>query len=85
MAVIVEERETKRRFVLVGAGYGAYMSERPGLFLGNWLPDQKSGTHPMVAVCTHDREIGWFYSDQLRVVTVDGKTPADLLSPGRGA
>ncbi|MBN1917731.1 MAG: hypothetical protein JW889_07475 [Verrucomicrobia bacterium] len=81
MAIVVENKRTLDRYVLIGTGYGAYRSERPGLFLGNWMPDEKSGAYPMAAVATLDGEIGRFCSDQVRVASVDGRKVSELLQP----
>lgn len=79
MAIIVEERETHRKYVLLGTGYAAYMGAEPSTLGDGSLADQKSGELPMVAVCGADGAIGWFYSEQISVVSVDGQPPSELL------
>jgi hypothetical protein len=79
MAIIVEERETHRKYILVGTGYAAYMGGSPTTLADGSPGKEKSGELPMVAVCTAEGEIGWFYSEQIRVVTIDGKAPSALL------
>jgi len=80
MAVIVEQKEMKRRFVVIGTGYGSFRSERPSLFFGNLLPNVKADELSLVAVCNAEGRIGWCPSHELRVVSIDGKSPAELLS-----
>ena len=79
MAVIVQHAQTGQKYVLVGAGYGAYRATRPSLFFGNWAPTEEEGRIEVVAVCGADGRIGWAFSKDLVVVEVDGKAPADLL------
>jgi hypothetical protein len=79
MAVIVEERETHRKYILIGTGYAAYMGGAPATLGDGSLADEKSGELPMVAVCTAEGDIGWFYSEQIRVISIDGQPPSALL------
>ena len=70
MPVIIEKKESsekKTRYVLVGAG------RVPSNF--------GSSEEPFVAVCDKDGHIKILtdYADTLRVVNVNGKTPAELL------
>ena len=78
MAVIVLHRETGLRFVLIGTGYGMYKSSMPGV-VGHLTPIEDRGEKGLVAVCDSKGTIHWCDSQDLRVVSVDGKTPTELL------
>lgn len=80
MAIIVEHKELKGEYILIGAGFGAYKTSRPAVFIANHLPKEDSGEMTMVAVCNEDGEIGWFNSDELIVKKVDEVSPRDILS-----
>lgn len=79
MAIIVEHEGMDLRFVLIGTGYGMYKSAMPG-FLGPLTPIEDAGEKGFVAVCDSKGRIRWFESHELRVVSVDGQSPADTLS-----
>jgi len=79
MAVIVQHEPTGNRYVLLGAGFGAYRATRPSLFFGNWAPAEEEGKIEVVAICTPDGRIGWANSNELVVVEIDGKPPAEVL------
>ncbi len=79
MATIVKHRRTNARYVLLGTGFGAYRATRPGKFIGNLIPREDTGKVTMAAVCDRDGRVGWTPSDDLTVVEVDGKSPAELL------
>ena len=79
MAVIVKHRETGERYVLVGTGFGAYKATKPNWFFGDLLADEQSGEMSVVAVCKADGGIGWFQSDDLLVVSIDGKALDTVL------
>ena len=81
MAVIGEHEKMGRRLVAIGSAYASYRSERPSLFLGNLLPDVKETATGVVLVCNAAGKIAWCPSEQLRAVSVDGKSPAGLLEP----
>ncbi len=80
MAVFVRHKESGKRFLLVGAGFGAWASARPDRILGNILPAEEKGTLPRVAICDAEGNIEWVRSDEVSVVEIDGATPADLLA-----
>lgn len=80
MATIVEHVETGAVYVLLGSGFGAYAASKPNWFFGDWVADRESGQMAMIAVCDYKGQIGWFRSDQLRVLYVDGVNPEQALS-----
>ena len=79
MAIIVENKETKERFLLAGSGYGLAQSTRPGLFFGNLLPEEMEAQAPMVCLADADGDLAWVVCDQVRIVEVDGE-PLDSLA-----
>ena len=80
MAVIVRHNESNKRYVLVGAGFGAYTSARPSLIFGSLLPTEDEGTLPGVALCDEEGRVEWVRSEEVTVLSVDGEAPADLLA-----
>jgi len=79
MAVIVKHIESGEKYILLGTGFGAFKATRPSLFFGNLAPTEEAGQVTMVAVCNSQGQIGWVHSDELEVVEVNGRTPAELL------
>ena len=79
MTTLVEHKEIGARYVLLGAGFGAYQSAYPGPFLGALSPTVESGQRSVLAVCNAAGEVLWFEADDLRVVSVDGVSPAAAL------
>ena len=79
MATIVKHIQSGDKYILLGAGFGAYKATRPSLFFGNWAPAEETGQVTMVAVCNVQGQIGWIHSRELEVVDVDGMLPVELL------
>jgi hypothetical protein len=79
MATIVQYKRTGKKYVLLGAGFGAYKATRPGVFFGNLLPEEEEGQVTMVAICDAEGKILWTHSDELTVVDVDGSSPGEIL------
>ena len=80
MATIVLHERTNTRYVLLGAGFGAYQSKKPNWFLGDWVADTTEGQFAMVCVARKDGSIGWLKSSEVTVESVDGHTVRDLLT-----
>ncbi len=80
MAVIVRNRKTRARYVLIGTGFGAFRATAPHWFMGNMSPETKEGELALVAVCDLDGRVGWLDSDDIEVISVDGKSPGELLT-----
>lgn len=76
MATIVRSTKTDERYVLLGAGFGAYQSKKPNWLLGDLAADTDEGCHAMVCVCNADGRIGWLDSEELVVESIDGKPVA---------
>jgi hypothetical protein len=79
MATIVKLRNSDKHAILVGVGYGMYQSARPNAFFGDLLPNEQSGSSQMAAVSTATGEILWCKSEDLKIVSVDGQKPSQLL------
>ena len=77
MHVIVEHYLTEKRYVLLDTAYGRMAPHPSGSPFAMGEPE----TYELLAVCDPDGEIMWLRSDVLRVVSVDGKTPKELLAP----
>lgn len=80
MAIIVEHKELKGKYILIGTGFGAYKTCRPAVFIANHLPREDLGEITMVAVCDEEGQIQWFNSEELIVLEVDKVSPHDVLS-----
>ena len=71
MAIFVEHKKSHDLFVLISGGFGAYQSAgNSGAF--DSVRVYKEGSHPMVCVCDRNGDIGWFASEDIRVIHVDG-------------
>lgn len=72
VSVIVKDKNTQKKYILLGTGFGTYKAVRPSLFGGNLLPHEEEGTIATVAVCDSKGDIIWIDSDALQVIEVDG-------------
>ena len=79
MAVIVQHKKSKNRYVLLGAGFAAYKSTRPGAITGSWAPVTDGKEVRAVLVCDAAGATLWIESDALEVVSIDGQTAAEVL------
>ena len=57
MATVVQDTESGRRYVLIGAGYGMFKSARPGA-LGDLFPKEDKGNVSVLAVCNAEGHVG---------------------------
>lgn len=80
MATIFIHEGTGKRYVLVGTGLGMYRTSRPHRLIGNMGGEETSGTHDCVCGADERGVLHWFESDDLTVLTVDGKTPKEWLA-----
>lgn len=81
MAIIVRHKDTKRVYVLIGTGYGAYKATRASLLGGNLFPFEEKGEIPVAAVSNQRGDIEWFYTEDLKVIEVDGLQIEAVLAP----
>lgn len=72
MAILVHDKQTKQRYILLGAGFGLYESATEKYY-------EDLVSLPMLACAGPDGEIVWLSSEDVVVVEVDGKTPVALL------
>lgn len=72
MAIIVRIKDTHKKYILLGTGFGAYKAVRPSLFGGDLIPHEEEGTIRSVAVCDSKGDIIWIDSNNLQVIEVDG-------------
>ena len=79
MATIVKLNDSNEHAVLVGVGFGMFMAQRPSAIFGSWAPTEQRGDAAMAAVSTASGEIRWCKTDDLTVVSVDGKSPKAQL------
>ena len=70
MATFVEHKESGGLYVLISGGFGVYQSAANGTFDQMQLYEQ--GTRLKVCVCDQNGDLGWFNSDAIRVINVDG-------------
>jgi len=80
MAIIVEDKTTLIRYFLLGTGLGVYKTSRPSFLGGNLLPHEEVGEVYAVAVCDENGEIDFVESKNLKVISIDGVSLADLSS-----
>jgi len=69
MAIIIEHISSKRRFILLGSGFAKTAGRVATL------------TSRVITVCDEEGTVTWLSSKECRVLTVGGKTPAQLLLP----
>ena len=79
MATIVTHTESGGVYILLGADYGAYKAARPSFFFGNLAPSEEFGENSLVLICDHSGVVGWADSEKIKVISIDGATPADVL------
>ena len=85
MTTIVRYSKNQQLYILVGSGHGMFRSARPGMVLGDLFPREEEGSESKVAVCDDNGRILWGMSDDLTVVSVDGRDPATILAEARSA
>ncbi|MEO0415425.1 MAG: hypothetical protein AAF226_10795 [Verrucomicrobiota bacterium] len=81
MATVVRHNTSGNHFVLVGVGFGMYRTARPNAFFGEILPTEDGGEAGMVALCLPNGEIKWANHSEVTVVSIDGRSPQELVDP----
>lgn len=79
MTIIVRHKETRKDYALLGGGFGAYQAKSPGPLLGNLAPLREASEYPIGCVCNPKGHIGWCYSDELLVTSIDGYPVSDII------
>jgi hypothetical protein len=72
MATIVKSKTSNKKYILLGAGLGAYKAVRPSFFGGNLFPHEEEGVVKSIAVCEANGDIIWLDSNDIQVVKIDG-------------
>lgn len=80
MAVIIEHTTTGDRYVLLGAGYGAWAAASGSRTVGRVSAPGKSGEAHMVCVSNGEGEIVWMPAREARVLEIDRRTPGEFLA-----
>jgi len=55
MAIIVKHKQTLKKYIFLGVGYGTYKATRPSFIGGNLFPNEEDGEKRVVAVCNKRR------------------------------
>ncbi len=93
MAIIIEEIKTSKKYIFLGSGFDASpsnanisnMKSPADFFIKKILKSEilkSEQTKGIRGICASDDkgEIKWFYSHQVRVYSVEGMSPLDLLN-----
>ena len=78
MAIVVENKKTFEKYILVGAGLGMFKATRPSYFGGNLFPHEEESVEQIVAVCNHAGEIHFLDKDLLKVIEIDSVKLIDM-------
>ncbi len=70
MAIVVLHVESETNFVVLGAGFGSWATDKPG-FMG--FSDRQEGFESTVFVCDDAGVIRRFATEELIVVSIDGE------------
>ena len=78
MAIIVENRASKKRFVLIGSSFSYYkeVSEHSVL---KFLKNTEEGEFEVITISDEKGEILFRNADEFRVVEIDGKQISEVL------
>lgn len=79
MSAIVLHIRTGKRYALVGTGFGAFQSKKPNWLLGDLMADTTEGQYAMACVSDSDGSIYWLDSSEIKLDTIDGRSPAAIL------
>ncbi|WP_202081188.1 hypothetical protein [Caldalkalibacillus salinus] len=79
MAIVVLHAKDKKKYVLIGTGFGAHKSTRPSVLGGSLFPHEDMGEIPVAAVTDSKGKIHWFLTEDLQVIKIDGENPGDIL------
>jgi hypothetical protein len=84
MPVIVRHKESGHKYILVGTGFGKHLSVKESEMFRSPQITGDTDELKMVAVCEDSGDIRWVNSEEIRVVEIDGHTPAELLNQQSG-
>lgn len=77
MAIIIKSKNSSKNYILLGTGYGLFHSQTGSVLVGDLIPNKQSGNTHAVCACDKNGKIVWLSSDQVEIVSVDGKRPSD--------
>ena len=80
MATIVWHRDREAKYVLLGAGFGAYKAMRGHAFFQDMLPVTDEGTLTYALVCDNEGNVSWVDTMQIHVISIDGVDPSEALA-----
>ena len=80
MAAIVQSKKTGKRYVVLGAGFGLFKAAHTSPMFGGWFPNKEQGNEQLLAVCDAQGKPGFIQIADAEVISVDGVSPAELLS-----
>lgn len=83
MAIIVRYAKNDLLYIYLGAGYGKFKSTRSSFLGGDLFPHTQEGSECKIAVCDDAGKILWGDADDLSVASIDGETPASILSEAK--
>lgn len=78
MEIIVENRETGKRLLFLGSGYGHSHAMRPSMLMGKWFPIDEKQSYSLICLSDAAGNIVWGYSKDFIVVEVNGKPVSEL-------
>jgi len=79
MAIVVLHSKSKRKYILIGTGFGAYRSSRPSFLGGSLFPYEDMGEIPVAAVSDSKGKIHWFLTEELQVIEIDGQKLNEII------
>lgn len=79
MAIVVLHIKQRKKYVLIGTGYGAYKSARASVLGGSLFPHEDMGEIPVAAVTDSKGKIHWFLTEDLQVIEIDGENLTEIL------
>ena len=80
MTTIVQHVPSGKHYILLGAGYGAWATARPNRLLGDLFATDKNGQTRVLCLCDAEGRVEWAFADRVRIVSVDGVAPGEVLS-----
>jgi len=81
MAILLESIETSKKFIFIGIGFGMYQSKKPNWAFGDLIADIDEGNEKIIFGCNEKGEILSSRTSAVRIHSVDGKSPKEILSP----
>jgi len=84
MLVIVCHNESGHKYILVGTGFGKHLSMKQSEMFRSPQITGDTDELKMIAVCEDSGDISWINSEEIRVLEIDGHTPAELLDQQSG-